>query len=348
MKKALVYAPTDLRIVDLPERDPGPGEVKVNMILSTLTTANVRIYQGPLLADLKYPATLSYTGVGEVAETGSGVTKFKPGDLVYPNFYRACLKCRWCKADKYVACENVALGEHNMMVGEKYESGLQESIIFPEERFYPIPAGTPLEKVALTGFLSVAMQAITAIQPDDKETLFINGAGPLGWCSTQLAKLTNTKVVISEVRPTRMERARILGADVVIDATKPDAKEQVMEACGGAPLKLIEASGTREGSAFTFDVAGRGAHIAVIGVTDNPITQHFFIMKGLRVDGIGGAIKVQETINLIAAGKIDISSAISHRFPFSKLKEAFELKRSTPEVELVAIYMDESRLPAGS
>src|SRR5262245_14484780 len=136
MKKALVFGPRDLRIVDLPERDPGPGEVKARMLLTTLTTANLRIYEGPLVADLKYPTTLSYTGVAEVVATGSGVTRFKPGDRVYPNWYKACLQCGPCRADRMVACENVPEGTHNMMLGESYESALQESIIFPQERLW--------------------------------------------------------------------------------------------------------------------------------------------------------------------------------------------------------------------
>jgi threonine dehydrogenase-like Zn-dependent dehydrogenase len=351
VRKALVYAPEELRLVDLPERQPGPGEIAARMLVTSLTTANVRLYQGPLLADLQYPVTLSYTGVAEVAAIGDGVGGFAVGDLVYPNFYRACLECRWCRADKLVACEKVGIGEHNMMVGERYESALQEMIVFPARRFYRVPPGADVEKIAMTGFMSVAMQAICAVGlgPDDpaprSNHVFINGAGPIGWCAIQLARLKGVKTVVTEVRPTRMERARQMGADAVIDAAAPDAMAQVIEACGGAPELIIEASGTDAGSKFAFDIAARGAVLAVVGVAFHPVTQHAIILKGLSVHGIGGAIKVQQTIDLIAGGQVDISSAISHRYRFSDLKDAFEFKRATPEAELVAIYVDESRMP---
>lgn len=339
MKKALCYGQLDLRIVDLPERSPGPGEVKARMLVTSLTTANIRLYRGPLVADLKYPVTLSYTGTAEVMEVGAGVTRFKPGDLVYPNFYRACGKCRWCLADKMVACEEMPIGAHNMMVGEQYESGLQEYVIFPEDRMRPVPAGTPPEAAAMTGFLSVGMQAISVLDPQAGDTLFVMGAGPIGWCCTLLGRLRGARVVITDIRQDRLELARKFGADVTIDANRPDLREAIVEACGGEPLLLVEATGVEEGSRMVFDVAGRGAHVAVVGVTQHAISQHFLILKGLTVSGIGGAVKVQEVIDLIGAGKLDLRPAISHRFPFSQLKEAFEFKRTSPDADLVAIDM---------
>jgi L-iditol 2-dehydrogenase len=339
MKKALCYGPQDLRIVDVPDRAPGPGEVKARMLVTSLTTANIRLYQGPLVADLKYPVTLSYTGTAQVSEIGPGATRFQPGELVYPNFYRSCGHCRWCRADKMFACEYLPLGAHNMMVGEQYESGLQEYVLFPEERFRPVPAGTPPEAAAMAGFFSVAMQAISALDPRPDDTLFVMGAGPIGWCCTQLARLRGTRVVITDIRADRLELARQFGAAATLDANQPDLRAAIVEACGGEPLLLVEATGVEAGSRMIFDVAARGARIAVVGVTQHAISQHFLILKGLTVSGIGGAVKVQEVIDLIGAGKLDLRPAISHRFPLSRLKEAFEFKRTSPDANLVAIDM---------
>jgi threonine dehydrogenase-like Zn-dependent dehydrogenase len=337
MKKALCYGPRDLRIVAAPERSPGPGEVKADMLVTTLTTANLRLYQGPLVADLQYPVTLSYTGTARVSEVGAGVSQFRVGDLVYPKFYRACLHCRWCLADKMVACEQMPLGAHNMMVGEQYESALQEYVVFPEERFFPVPAGTPPDAAAMTGFLSVGMQAISTLAPGPDDTVFVMGAGPIGWCCTQIARLRGARVVITDIRADRLELARQFGAAATVDANRPDLRTAIVEACGGEPLLVVEATGTEAGSKMVFDVAGRGAYAAVVGVTNNAITQHFLILKGMTVSGIGGAVKVQEVIDLIGAGKLDLRPAISHRFPFGQLKDAFEFKRASPEAHLVAI-----------
>lgn len=346
MRKALVYGPCDLRLVELPERRPGTGEVRARMLVTSLTTANVRLYQGPLVADLRYPVTLSYTGTAEVVEVGPGVERLRPGDLVYPNFYRACGRCDMCRADRMVACREMPLGAHNMMVGEAYESGLQDDVVFPEERLRPVPPGAPVEAVAMTGFMSVAMNAVTTIAPRPWETVAITGAGPLGWCCTQICKLMGARVVICDIRPERMELARRFGADSVVDGNGADVARRMIEACGQPPLAVIEATGTEAGSALAFEIAGRGARLATIGVTNHAVSQHFLILKGLTVTGIGGAVKVGETIQLISEGRLDLTPAVTHRFPFSRLKEAFELKRAHPEAQLVAIYMDEARLAA--
>jgi threonine dehydrogenase-like Zn-dependent dehydrogenase len=102
-------------------------------------------------------------------------------------------------------------------------------------------------------------------------------------------------------------------------------------------LYVAEATGTAEGSKTAFDAVGRGGRVAVVGVTTNPVTQHFLILKGLTVYGNGGGIKFERTIELIAAGKLDLSAAISHRYPFSRLKDALERKRTDPEAMLVAV-----------
>src|SRR5262249_26303507 len=160
----------------------------------------------------------SYTGTARVSEVGAGVSQFRVGDLVYPKFYRACLHCRWCLADKMVACEQMPLGAHNMMVGEQYESALQEYVVFPEERFFPVPAGTPAGGGAMAGFLSVGMQAISTVGPGPGDTVFVMGGGPIGWCCTQIARLRGARVVIADIRPDRLELARQFGAAATVDA----------------------------------------------------------------------------------------------------------------------------------
>lgn len=346
MKKALAYGPCDIAFVEIPERTLAANEARAKVLLTTLTTANVRLYQGPLVADLKYPVTLSYTAVCEVTEVGSEVVDLAPGDRVFPNFYRACLECDMCRADRMVACRKMPLGAHNMMVGEQYESGLQEEIVMPARRFRRIPPGASIEAAAMAGYASVAMQAVTNLSPQPWDTVAITGAGMVGLCALQLCKLFGAKVVSADILPERLELARQFGADAAVDVSGEGGAERVIDACGGPAMKVIELTGQAEGSKLAYDVAGRGASLSVVGVTQAPVTQHYLILKGLTVTGIGGAVKVDETLRLIADGRLDMSPLITHRFPFSQLKDAFELKRSTPTAGLAAIYVDESRLPA--
>jgi threonine dehydrogenase-like Zn-dependent dehydrogenase len=337
VKKALGYGPRDLRLVDLPERRPAPGEASARMLLSTLTTANLRLYLGNYLADIKPPVTLSYTGVGQVEEVGDGVTGIAPGDLVYPNFYRSCNECRQCKADRAYACERLPYRGHNMMVGEQYESGLQEQIVLPAWRLRKVPKGTKVDAAALIGFASVSMHGVSEIDPPAGETVFISGAGPIGWGALQIAKMRGCRVVMTEIKPDRRKIAEEMGADAVVDASASNLVDACIEACGGRPYYLVEATGVEAGSRLIFDLCAKGARIAVIGVTTHPITQHDLINQGLSIFGIGGGTKLPEVIELVGAGKIDLSAAISHRFPLSQLREAFEFKISQPEARLVAV-----------
>jgi len=192
------------------------------------------------------------------------------------------------------------------------------------------------------------MQAVTTVNPEPWETVAITGAGPVGLCALQLCKLMGARVVSCDIRPDRMELAKQFGADVVVDASGQDAAPRIIEACGGPPLAIIDITGTVEGSQLAFEIAGRGARMALVGITNNAVEQHFLILKGLTVTGIGGAVKVDETIRLIADKRVDFSPLITHRFAFSQLREAFELKRTDPLAGLAAIYVDESRLTMAS
>lgn len=351
MRKALVYGPFDLRIVDLPERTPAPGEVKADVVVALIGHHSVRLYEGHLPRDVpsrKHPVTLCYTAVARVSEVGPDVGSLRPGDLVYPNFYRACGRCDPCRADRPVACRAMPNGAVNMMVGEQYESGLQDYIVFPEWRLRPVPAGASVESIATTGSMSVGMQAVTAVDPQPWETVAVIGAGLLGLGCIQLCRLNGARVVAADLLPEHLERAKRFGAEAVVDARGNGAAERLVKACGSEPDVVIEAAGTPEASAIAIQAAARGARIALLGATPYPISQLQLMVKGLSVFGIGGGVRVQETINLLASGKLDITSAITHRFPFSQLRDALELKRADPRAQLVAVYIDEGAIPQTS
>ena len=80
------------------------------------------------------------------------------------------------------------------------------------------------------------------------------------------------------------------------------------------------------------NIIAPGGHFAAIGVSEAPLSQLTMVIKGLTLYGIGG-VKVQETIDLIASGRLDMPDAVGHRYPFSQLKEALEFKLGTPGAE---------------
>lgn len=338
MKKVLVYGPRDLRIEEFPERSPGPGEVKAKMLFSTLTTANVHRYTLPP-REGGYPITISYTGSARVIELGDGVTTHKVGDLVYPNFYRSCGHCEACEDDRISHCEKLTPGQMQMMVSPEEESGLQDYVIFPAWRMRRVAPEASVENVALIGFASVAVHAVEELNLQDGETVLINGAGPIGWAAIQAARNKGCRVVATEIDPARAALAERFGAAVVVDGNAPDAAEQVRIACGSDPVRIVEATGTMEGSTLAFAVAGRGAHMSIVGTASYPIQQPEVVISGLTLHGIAGGSNFDETIDLIGRGVIDTTASISHRFPFDQVKEAIDFKTDHKEAQLVGVTM---------
>jgi L-iditol 2-dehydrogenase len=177
--------------------------------------------------------------------------------------------------------------------------------------------------------VAVLVHATNLVELAPGETVAIMGAGPIGLLALQVAKIAGaSKVVIGDKIPHRLQRARELGADQVVDVSKESMAEAVMDVTGKGAHAIYDCAGKPQSINAALSSVRPGGRIVLIGIPsqiDTPIN----FWQGLQQEV---TIRVQkrnngndhEALELIASGKIDPASILTHRFDFADGDKAFQ------------------------
>jgi len=205
MRALELLAPGQHRLVDLPDPEPGPGEIVINVEASGVCGTDLRIIQGDY-GHISLPLVIGHEFGGHVAAVGEGVTGFAPGDLVSadPNIY--CRDCEWCHRKAYNLCENWTA------VGITRTGALAEKVVVPSRLAVRLPDSLDAETGALIEPLSCVLHAMQRGQVEEKRTMLIYGAGAIGLMALVAARSRGLDVCVVEPHEKRQARALGLGA----------------------------------------------------------------------------------------------------------------------------------------
>jgi NADPH:quinone reductase-like Zn-dependent oxidoreductase len=271
--------PDALRREELPSPTPGPGQVLVKIRAVSLNYRDLMISKGVYNPRLRLPLVLLSDGAGEVAVTGAGVTRFKPGDRVMASFMPA-----WVGGQLDEAKARSALG------GE-VDGVLAEEVVLPAEGLARIPEHLSFEEAATLPCAAVtAWHALVvggAIKPGD--TILTLGTGGVSIFALQFARLAGAKVIATSSHDAKLDRLRELGAAEVINyKTTPEWDGRVRELTGGVGVDQIVEVGGAGTLPRSLRAIRLGGYIALIGVLSglgeiNPMP---ILMRNVRVQGI--------------------------------------------------------------
>lgn len=229
-------------IEDVAKPSPGPGEVLIKIGGAGVCHSDLHVMEEDL--GFKPPFTLGHENAGWVAELGSGVTGYKEGDAVAVYGPWGCGYCHACQLSMENYCENWAELD-GFGGGLGLDGGMAEYFLVPSARLLvPLeglsPArAAPLSDAALTPYHAIK-RALPRINPDD--TVVVLGVGGLGHMAIQLVRaLAPVRIVAADVDDKKLEHAKSLGADEVVNNRNADeAFEQISKITGkrGAGLVL--------------------------------------------------------------------------------------------------------------
>ena len=300
----------------------------VRVTLGSICTSDLHIKHGSVPRAVP-GITVGHEMVGVVEQVGSRVTSVKPGDRVTVNVETFCGECFFCQHGYVNNCTDVNGG---WALGCRIDGGQAEYVRVPyaDQGLNRIPDSVSDEQALFVGdVLATGFWAARISEISGDDTVLVIGAGPTGICTLLCVMLKKPKrIIVCEKSSERIRFIREHYPDVLV--TEPEeCKEFVLRNSdhGGADV-VLEVAGAGDTFRLAWECARSNAVVTVVALYDNPQILPLPDMYGknltFKTGGVDGC-DCAEILRLIEAGKIDTTPLITHRFPLTKIEEAYRV-----------------------
>ena len=300
----------------------------VRVTLGSICTSDLHIKHGSVPRAVP-GITVGHEMVGVVEQVGSRVTSVKPGDRVTVNVETFCGECFFCQHGYVNNCTDVNGG---WALGCRIDGGQAEYVRVPyaDRGLNRIPDSVSDEQALFVGdVLATGFWAARISEISGDDTVLVIGAGPTGICTLLCVMLKKPKrIIVCEKSSERIRFIREHYPDVLV--TEPEeCKEFVLRNSdhGGADV-VLEVAGAGDTFRLAWECARHNAVVTVVALYDNPQILPLPDMYGknltFKTGGVDGC-DCAEILRLIEAGKIDTTPLITHRFPLTKIEEAYRV-----------------------
>lgn len=319
-----------ISLIDVPVREPNENEVLVKIKSASICGTDMHIYDWNSWAQKMYfgklPMPLGHEFCAEVVRVGNGVKSVKIGDRVSAETHISCHTCDKCLQGRENICDN-------LQVFSKSNAGcFSEYSTVPVSCLVKVPDELNDEECSLLEPFGVSIYAVETAQISGKSVLF-QGCGPLGMMGIQVAKaLGASRIYAAEVDPYRMEKAKELGADAVINPMEEDISERILELTHGIGVRAVcETSGNIKAMEKGFDCLAKGGRYVFSSMPSKKLEvdiAKYIVQRELVMTGCYGRQMFQTwhtAFELLATKKVNLNKIITHRFNLEQYAEAFEV-----------------------
>jgi (R,R)-butanediol dehydrogenase/meso-butanediol dehydrogenase/diacetyl reductase len=327
MKAAALKGSRSMQIVDLPEADPGPGEVKLRVAYCGICGSDMHEYEAdnpPRALGFMQPV-MGHEFSGRVIAIGDGVTSVRAGQHVVGNPGAGCGQCAYCARGRENLCRGGSPAGGGM--GYTRPGAYAQFVTIPERSAVVLPQGADLRHAALTEPLAVARHALIQGRYQPDEVLVVAGGGPIGLLTVIAARqLGGREIIVSEPLPGRRAAAEKIGASHAVEPAQLIDVSRQLTGGDGAPIS-VDCSGLPAGIASCVDATARGGRIVLAGVGEQPYSLDILrsIINEYTYIAVLGYTRAEfaETAQMIASGDVDVSPVISEVVPVEATPGAF-------------------------
>ena len=306
-----------------------PGEVKIKMSVIGVCGSDIHYYSEGKIGTqvVQYPFAVGHECSGVIMETGNDVTNVKVGDLVVVDPSVHCGQCDQCISGRPHTCRN------NRFLGcpGQLDGCLSEYIVMPAFTCFPVTGKMNPVQAALIEPLTIGVYTVKLAKIEDPAiSVGIFGAGPIG-LSVLMKLLADGVKDITMIEPLeyRLQKALEIGAKFIVNPDKVNV-EEVVKANHKFLLDVVyEASGDQKAVTNAVKILKPGGKLVLVGIP--PSAQYTFDMdlmrrKELTVINVRRQNHcVEEAIELVVTGKIDVEKMVTHHFSLNETPVAFEL-----------------------
>ena len=332
MKAAVVVANEDVQYQEIEEPKVTKGTVKIRVRYSGICGSDIpRVLNHGVHF---YPIVLGHEFSGDVVEVGEGVTKVKVGDRVSGAPLLPCMKCDDCQQGNFSLCK------HYSFIGSRQQGSNADYVVVPEQKAVPFESSVPYEQGAMFEPATVAIHGVFQNDYHGGEYVAILGGGTVGMFTMQWTKIFGSKkVVVFDISEERLELAKRLGADEVINTRDEGYMEKAMAITGGKGYGFVfETAGQVPTMHMAFELAANKAHVCFIGtphenLTFTPAQWENMNRKEFKLTGSWMSYSAPYpgrewdlTAHYFATGQLKFDPGfIYKKIPMSQAQEAFQL-----------------------
>ena len=318
-------------LADVPEPRPRPGEVIIEVKATSICGTDHHIYIWNEWAQnrIKPPQIMGHELAGEVVELGAGVKSAKVGDLVSAETHIVCGQCRQCLLGEKHVCQNTQI------LGVDRDGCFAEYVAVPEENLWRNDPSVPPAFLSVQEPLGNAVHTVMAGETRGRK-IAVFGCGPIGLMAIGVARAVGASFVAAvDINDYRLDIAKKMHADLVINAKKQDPVETIMDGTRGEGVDVVlEMSGSRTVFSQIFRVIRPGGRVSLLGLPDGPVAldvSNEIVMRGVQIQGITGR-RVWDTWvmtrELLQSGKLDLSPVVTHHLDLADYARGMDLMTS--------------------
>ena len=305
-----------------------PRDAIVRVTLGSICTSDLHIKHGSVPRAMP-GITVGHEMVGVVESVGAEVKTVRPGDRVTVNVETFCGECYFCRHGWVNNCVDANGG---WALGCRIDGGQAELVRVPyaDQGLNKIPDSVTDEQALFVGdILATGFWAAKISEIKSEDTVLIIGAGPTGICTLLCVALKEPKrIIVCEKDPARLAFVREHYPEV-LTCTPEECEDFVREHSdrGGADV-VLEVAGAKNTFRLAWRCARPNAVVTVVALYDEAQTLPLPEMYGknltFKTGGVDGC-DCAEILRLIEQGKIDTTPLITHRFPLSRIEEAYRI-----------------------
>lgn len=323
---------TGIRQMEMKEiPDPvisNPMDVKIRMSVVGICGSDIHYYTWGKIGSqvITYPFIVGHEGAGVVLETGSAVRRVKPGDIIAIEPAMSCHECDQCLSGRPHTCRKIKF----LGCPGQAEGCLSEYIVMPEESCFPLKQGLTADHGSLSEPLSIGIYSLKNAGELRNSRMAILGFGPIGMSVFLAARAKGAeKIYITDKIDARLGIARKEGALFTGNPLKENITSILKQK---EPLGLdvvFECCGQQEALDQAVELLKPGGRLIVAGI---PETDRWSMSvddtrrKEISIFFVRREVDcVEPALEMMSSGIINTGNMITHRFPFSRAKEAFDL-----------------------
>ena len=338
MHVARYYNNNDVRIEEMPIPEINDNELLVKVQASGICGSDVmewyRIKKAPLV--------LGHEMAGDVVQVGKNVEKYKVGDRVFVSHHVPCNTCRYCLDDQHTLCDTL----HSTNF---YPGGFAEYLRVPEinvdRGVFLLPKEMSYDEGVFIEPLACVVRGMRIVGMKPGASVLVIGSGIAGILHIKLSRALGAgRVIATDIDEYRLETAKKLGADMIINA-KENVTEKVKKYNDGRLADIVVlCTGALPAVKQAINSVDRGGTLLFFAPTEPGLEIPFPLFdlwnKGVKMISTyaGGPRDIADAIELIRFKKVTVIDMISHKLPLSEAAKGFKLVAQAQESIKVVLY----------